>query len=106
MAKSFRKETIALQEAMTMPLTQSVRVWHIPGLHIEDEDIPKNADVQTTFVMKTHRGHIEVGINYTVEVEGDVNSYTGIVAEVSALEELKDKFPKLFELNGSLYAFA
>ena len=104
MSKSHHQYNIKLEEAMTMDLTQSVRVWDLQGLHVQDEDIPENANVQTTFVMKFPEGHLRLGIQWTVE--GDLMTHMGTVAEVSTLEELKDKFPKLFDLEGSLYAFA
>lgn len=104
MAKNYHKYNIHLEEAMTIPLTQSVRVWDISGLHIEAEDIPKNANVKKTFVMKLREGKIRLGVEWTVE--GELGSSMPLIAEFSALEELKDKFPKLFELEGSLYAFS
>ena len=94
---------IKLQKAMTMDISQSVRVWDVAGLHVTAEDIPENANVQKTFVMKSREGKIRLGIEWNVE--GDLGVYMGIIAEVSALEELKEKFPKLFELEGSMYAF-
>lgn len=94
---------ITLREAMTMNLSRRVRVWEVVGLHATAEDIPENAKVQKTFVMKSREGNIRLGIEWTVD--GELGSCMNLIAEVSTLEELKDKFPKLFELEGSLYAF-
>jgi len=101
---SYHQDHIKLQEAMTMDLKYNFRVWDVSGLHVEDEDIPKDANVTTTFVMKSPNGLIKLGIFWTVE--SDKNTHSGIIAEVFQLEDLKEKFPHLFELEGSLCAFA
>ena len=104
MSENYYQDNIKLEEAMTMDLTQRVRAWDLQGLHVQDENIPKNANVKTTFVMKFPEGHLMLGIYWTVE--GDLMIHMDAVAEVSTLEELKDKFPNLFELEGNLCAFA
>jgi len=101
---SYHHDHIKLQEAMTMELKQNFREWDISGLHVEDEDIPKDANVSTTFVMQFPNGLIKLGIFW--KVENDMFPHSSIIAEVSKLEELQKKFPHLFELEGSLYAFA
>ena len=104
MSQSQHERNIKLEEAMTRDLTQSVRVWYLQGLHVQDEAIPENANVQTTFVLKYPEGNFHLGIQWTVK--GDFMTRSGAVAEVSRLDELKEKFPNLFDLEGSLYAFA
>ena len=101
---SYHQHNIKLQEAMTMDLKQLVRVWDLPGLHVEDEDIPKDANVSTTFVMKFPDERIQLGIFWTVK--SDKATHSGVIAEVSKLEELQEKFPHLFEINGNLFAFS
>ena len=97
-------DSISLQDAMTKELPQEiqVRIWHIPGLHV-DANIPKNAKVQETIVRKSRTNKFILALGWIVE--GDLGERIDTVTEFSSLEELKDKFPKLFELNGDLYAF-
>ena len=98
------QDHINLQEAMTMDISQSIRIWGVPGLHVQDEDIPANANVQKTFVMMLPDGYLELKVQWTVE--GDKMTYIGTVAEFSTLEELKEQFPNLFELEGTLIAYS
>lgn len=100
---NFYKENIRLQEAMSMDIQQEVRVWETPGAQVQDSDLPKDAKVSETFVSKQDDYCWKVGMNWTIE--GDLNSYTGTVAEFSTLEELQSQFPQLFELEGNLFAF-
>ena len=104
MSENYYQDNIKLEEAMTMDLTQSIRAWILQGLHVQDEDIPENANVQSTVVIKFPEGHLLLGIQWTVE--GDKMIQISDLAEFSTLEELKDKFPNLFELEGSLCAIA
>ena len=89
---------------MTMELTQSVRAWDIPGLQVEVEELPENATVSRTAVMKSSDRDYQLLISYTIE--GDLKSYLGEIATFPTLEELKEKYPQLFKLEGYLYAFA
>lgn len=104
MSESYHQYNVKLHEAMTMYLSQSVRVWNVSGLHVKAEELPENATVSMTYVVKFPEGNIQLKILWTIK--GNLMTYTSLVADVSALEELKDKFPKLFELEGTLYAFA
>ena len=94
---------IKLEEAMTMELSQSVRIWDVDGQYIKDDNIPQNTNVKMTFVMRFPDGRFHLGIQLTVE--GNTMPQIVPIAEFSTLKELKNEFPKLFELNGSLYAF-
>ncbi len=100
---SYCQDNIKLQKAMTMDLTQIVRVWDVSGLHVECEYIPHDANVLKTAVMKFSEGNILLMIEWTAE--GDTATFMSTVAEVSQLEELRERFPHLFELEGTLYAF-
>ena len=96
---------IRLQEAMTAELSQgSLGVWETDGLHVIDDKLPKNANVINTFVMKSRNdSKIRIGIELTVE--GEMHTYMRLIDEVSKVEELKDKFPELFKLNGIWHTF-
>ena len=112
---------VKLQEAMTMDLKQTIRVWLISGLHIDVEGIPENIiSVQTIVIKSSENNNLAVAVqwttkedrNFTVENIGPFYlplpeehlSYTKVVARISTLEELNDKFPQLFEMEGSLFA--
>ncbi len=99
----YHQDNIKLQEAMTMGLTQFVQLWHISGLHVEYEDIPRDANVLKTAVIKSPTGHILLVIGWTSEEKP--GAHVSDVAEVSNWEELRERFPHLFELEGSLDAF-
>lgn len=102
MCEMCKFKNIKLEEAMTMDLTQRVRLWVLQGFPVQANDIPKKANVQATYVYQSSEGHISLMIKWTIE--GDFSLYFGIVDEFITLEELKDKFPKLFEFEGNLYA--
>lgn len=112
---------VKLQEAMTMDLKQTIRVWLIYGLHINVEGVPENIIyVQTMVIKSSENNNFAVAVQWTtkedrnssVENAGpfylplpeELLSYTKVVARISTLEELKDKFPQLFEMEGSLFA--
>lgn len=102
------KEHVRLEEAMTMDIEQPCRVWSVSGLHVEDEDIPKDANVKSTIVAKSFDGERwAVGVDFsTVSDDNTVpNYFIGTIAEFSSLEELRKTFPQLFELEGELFAF-
>lgn len=98
------QENIRLRNAMTQELNQQVRAWDVPGLQVEVDELPKNATVSRTVVMKSPNRDYQLLISYTIE--GDLKSYLGEIATFSTLEELQEKHPQLFELDGYLYAFA
>ena len=102
---SYHKDNISLYEAMTMKLPYVTRVWDIPGLQVQDKNIPDNAKVDRTFVMNHTDSKTTVGVEYTLE--GDKSCYMASVAEYPAfnLERLREEFPVLFKLTGNLYAF-
>ena len=99
-----RKDHIKLEEAMTMELKECVRVWDVDGLQVTAEDIPKNANVRKTFIIAPRGEKITVGVIWAVE--GELSENYDDVDQVSDVQELKDKFPKLFELTGELYTIA
>lgn len=98
------QDNIRLHEAMTQELKHRVRVWDIPGLQVEVQGLPENAIVSATAVMKSRTRDYQLLVNYNIA--GDKGSYTREVTTFSTLEELQEKYPQLFELEGQLYAFA
>lgn len=102
MCEMCKFKNIKLEEAMTIELTQRVRLWILQGFHIQANGIPKNANVQATYVQQSSKCYICLAIKWTID--GDPSSHFSIVDKFNTLEELKDKFPKLFEFEGNLYA--
>ena len=97
------QENVRLREAMTQELKHQVRAWDVPGLQVEVEELPENATVSRTAVMKSTNRDYQLLVSYTIE--GDLKSYMGEIATFSTLEELQEKHPQLFELDGYLFAF-
>jgi len=97
-------ENIRLHEAMKKANDCRIRAWEVYGLHIEVQDLPKNAKVQKTFVFKIFEELWQVGIEYTIKGNSVPDKVS--VAEFSTLEELQKKYPQLFELDGDLYALS
>lgn len=96
-------ESVRLQQSMTIQLEHPFRVWSVHGLHIEDSDIPKDANVNATIVSRNLDGdRFVVGVDFTTAQE---EQYICTVAVFSDLEELQKNFPHLFKLEGELYAF-
>ena len=52
----YEQNNIDLKTAMTMDLSQSIRVWSIPDLRLKVENLPENAIVKKTLVMMTSSG--------------------------------------------------
>ena len=98
------QDNIRLHEAMTQELKHRVRVWDVPQLQVEVQGLPENSTVTTTAVMKSITRDYQLLVNYNIA--GDKGSYTREIATFSTLEELQEKYPQLFELDGYLYAFA
>lgn len=98
------ENNIRLYEAMTKAINCRIRVWEVYGLHIDVEGLPKNAKVRKTFVFKRFDDPWQVGIEYTVK--GSPQPEKDATDECSTLEELKKKYPQLFELEGDLYALS
>lgn len=102
----YQQNNLKLMEAMNMELEQGVREWLVPGLHISSADIPSDApsdaEAYITFVYK-YPNSISYGVMWSLN--DDVVRYTSFPEEVSSFEELKEKFPELFELEGELLAF-
>ena len=126
---------IKLEEAMTMEATEDVRLWNVFGLHFKDDQICESkcggrrrvkrycenvCGIQTYVMMskdakffvyvcwKTQKErvpYVEDGKIYLPFYE-ESEEHTKVVAEISSLEELKNKFPKLFELEGMMFAFS
>lgn len=100
----YNQDNVKLQEAMTMGgLTQIVRIWFTSGLHVEYGDIPQGANALATGVMKSSNGKILIAVKWNGKE--DTSICVSGVAEVSDLEELQERFPHLFELEGTFYAF-
>ena len=97
---SYEQDKINLKEAMTTALSKRIRVWNIPGLHVKVDNLPEKATVQKTFVMMTSNGNWLAGISCTIE--GETGECIVIVLNCSSLQELLDKIPELFEVDGSL----
>ena len=94
---------IRLEEAMTKELDHPIRVWSVQGLHVEVEGLSENTKVQTTFVYKDPSTAFELEIAGSYEAEDDY--FSGKCDDFSTLEELKERHPNLFEMEGTLFAF-
>ncbi len=98
-------ENISLDEAMTKSLAQEgIRMWLIPGIHVQGKEIPENADSQHTCVVRMKDGHLKVAVQYIPEGATPEKMETFFVDELSSLEELKAKYPVFAELKGNLLA--
>ena len=114
----YQRGNIKLQDALSMDIEQSTRIWFVLGLHINIDDIPKDATGIRTLVLKTSNSTIAVTVEWFAKKKFDVNlvdkfflpydeglkHYMKLVANVSKIEELQNTFPQLFELEGYLYA--
>ena len=114
----FQRDNIKLQDALSIDIEQSNRIWFVLGLHIDIEDIPENATGIRTLVVKTSNGTIAVVIEWFAKKKLDIKvadefflpydeglkHYMKIVTKVSKIEELQNTFPQLFELEGYLDA--
>ena len=94
---SYEHDSIDLKTAMTIDLSQCIRIWTIPDLHLKVENLPENATIQKTLVMMTSAGKWNVGLEWTVE--GDTGNYFASIAECSSLQELFNKLPEFAELK-------
>ena len=94
-------DNIDLKTAMTIGLSQSIRVWTIPGLQIKVENLPKDATIQETLVMMTSADKWIVGLKWTIE--GHTGDYIASIAEFSSLQELFNNLPEFAELEGNLF---
>ena len=97
------EENIKLLEAMTKPIGKRVRVWIVKGKYVEIEGITQEYTIEKTFVMKAENRDYQVGVEMTEE--GDKGVCFRYGDEFSTLDELKEKFPQLFELEGELLSF-
>ena len=114
----YQRSKIKLQDAMSIDIEQSNRIWFVLGLHIDIEDIPENATGIRTLVVKTSKGIIAVAVDWFAKENIDIKvanefflpydeglkHYMKIVSKVSKIEELQNTFPQLFELEGYLDA--
>lgn len=96
------QDHIKLDDAMSEAINQKIRLWSTPGLQIESENVPKNVCISKTCVLKV----FDLYYSLAVEIEGEKNPALHNVDDFSSLEELKLKFPHLFELDGNLFAFS
>ena len=117
---------------MTMEVMEDVRLWKIFGLHFKDDEVCESTcgtqrrvkrycenlcGIQTYVMMckdakffvyvcwKTQKERVPYVENGKICLPFD-EEHTKIVAEISSLEELKNKFPNLFELEGMMIAFS
>ena len=97
---SYKHGKTEVIQAMTMDLSQSTRVWDIPDLHIKVDNLPEKATVQKTFVMMTLNGNWHAGLKWTVE--GETGEYMKVLLSCSSLQELLDKMPEHFEVDGNV----
>ena len=114
----YQRGNIKLQDALSMDIEQSTRIWFVLGLHIDVEGIPQDATGIRTLVIKTSNGTIAVAIDWFAKKKTDIKvadefflpydeglkHYMKIVTKVSKIEELQNTFPQLFELEGYLDA--
>ena len=103
---SYGIERIRLQEAMTKELDMPdmpCRIWGVDGLQIEVEDLPEDAVVDKTFVFKAPDSDYLLRI--MGHYEDDRGSFLGEIDNFSILEELKEKYLNLFEMEGALISF-
>jgi len=101
---SYHQDNIKQQESMAVALEQNIRIWDIPGLHIKVEYLPENATIQKAFAMLSSSGNWHAGISWTVE--GHTGTYMASIVKCASLQELLDKVPEFFELDGNLDIFA
>lgn len=101
---SYEHNSIDLKTAMTMNISQSVRAWSIPGLHLKIENFPENATFQKTLVIMTPGVRWNVGVVWTVE--SDTGYHFTTIADYSSLQELLDNLPEFAELKGDLFTLS
>lgn len=99
---NFEQENIRLSDAMTQPLKQNIRSWSVQGLQVDIDELQPNVTVTGTVVMKAPDTNYQLFIR--CNINGD-DRRLGIIAEFSTLEELQEKHPHLFKLEGRLFAF-
>lgn len=114
--RSQQQENIKLQEFLTAGTMPQGWAWKCLGIHVESEleaenvEIPENAIDCRTVEKSFNNGQIEVGAEwnkrgYLWQEDGRAQNMQ-IVGIVNSPEELHDKFPQLFELEGDMYPFA
>ncbi len=90
---------ITLQEAMSQGLPQTLKGWWVPGLHVEYSQTQENLNVTQTTIFKNPDGIFEVALSFNLAE--NCGSHFVTIATFSTLEDLRDKFPNLFELKGN-----
>jgi len=95
-------EKIGLHDAMAKSSNCRIRVWELPGTHVEVKDLPLNASVEKTFVTKIFSNLWQVGIQFLLA--GDSKPNMSAIAEFSTLDELLKTYPQFSEITGELYA--
>jgi len=96
-------ENTRLRNAMSKGNDYVVSTWHIPGLHIQAQNLPCEAEIDMTFVIKCSNGPYQLGLIW--EIDNGTTTYQRVFEEFSTLDEMQQKYPGLFELIGTLYAF-
>lgn len=119
MAQTMRsqlQDNIKLQEVLDEETMSQGWAWKCSGIHVEaeleaeDVEVPENAIDCRTVVKSFDNGEIEVGAEWNdrgyLRCEEGRAQHLQIVGIVYSMEELHDKFPQLFELDGGMYPFA
>ena len=109
------QDNIKLQEVLISGAMPQGLAWKCLGIHVkteleaEDVEVPENAFDCRTAVKSYEDGMIAVVAQWNErgelgneEERPKHNQYVGIVY---SLDELQDKFPQLFELDGGIYPF-
>jgi len=98
----YRQKEINLEDAMTMNIQQADNVvWHVDGLYIKVRGLSRKAKNFVTSVSKEN-GKYKVQLAHGFS--GNLNSRVMVTDVFEHLEELRKKYPKLFELKGAITA--
>lgn len=99
---TYTKDNISLEEAMSIALCQSFQVWWTNKFCFDCDQPSGNANFIKTTVFKDADGNIQVYNSIDIKGAGSVAYY---IDSYDNLNMLRDKFPKLFEAPGTLFAF-
>lgn len=97
----YQQKNIKLEDVMKINLTQNEQIiWVVDGLQIKVRRIPKKANRFITGVRKEN-GKYELYIGFCMR--GSLKSYLRDIKSFSGLEELRETYPQLFELEGDMH---
>ena len=96
-------DNVRLEDALQVELSQrgiQTAVWETPGLHIrfseeEKKEIPDISTITKTFVMWRKENLYKLGFFVN-------DDHAGVFEERFTLEQLREKAPNLFEVEGTL----